>query len=165
MSHFARIENGIVVQVIVAEQDFISTGALGDPASFVQTSYNTRGNMHFDANGVADAEGVRGNYAGIGYTYDAQNDVFVAPQPSADHILDTDTWTWWNPTATDPVETKPVKATIPVVEAVVEVPAEVVVETPVVETPVEEVVVEEPVVEAVVETPVVEETPAVTPAQ
>ena len=57
MSHFARIENGIVVQVIVAEQDFISTGALGDPASFVQTSYNTRGNMHFDANGVADAGG------------------------------------------------------------------------------------------------------------
>jgi hypothetical protein len=157
MSHFARIENGIVVQVIVAEQDFISTGALGDPASFVQTSYNTRGNMHFDANGVADSNGVRGNYAGIGYTYDSVNDVFVAPQPSADHILDTDTWTWWNPTATDPVETKPVKATIPVVvveepvvEAAVEVPAEVV-ETPVVEEP-------------VVETPVVEETPAVTPA-
>jgi hypothetical protein len=169
MSHFARIENGIVVQVIVAEQDFISTGALGDPASFVQTSYNTRGNMHFDANGVADAGGVRGNYAGIGYTYDSVNDVFVAPQPSADHILDTDTWTWWNPTATDPVETKPVKATIPVVvveevvapeavvepvvEAAVEVPAEAVVETPVVETP---------VVEAAVETPVV--IPVVTPA-
>ena len=84
--------------------------------------------MHFDVNGVADSEGLRGNYAGIGYTYDAQNDVFVAPQPSENHILDTDTWTWWNPTATDPVETKPVKATIPVV----------VVEEPVVEEPVVE---------------------------
>lgn len=164
MSHYAKVENGIVTQVIVAEYDFIATGALGDPASWIQTSYNTRGNMHFDANGVADSEGLRGNYAGIGYTYDAQNDVFVAPQPSENHILDTDTWTWWNPTATDPVETKPVKATIPVVEtpvveepvveAVVETPVEAVVETPV-ETP----------AEVVVETPVVEETPAVTPAQ
>jgi hypothetical protein len=160
MSHYAKVENGIVTQVIVAESDFIATGALGDPASFVQTSYNTRGNMHFDANGVADAGGVRGNYAGIGYTYDAQNDVFVAPQPSADHILDTDTWTWWNPTATDPVETKPVKATIPVVVVPV---VEAVVETPVVEESVVEAVVEVPA-ETVVETPVVEETPTVTPA-
>lgn len=169
MSHFAKVENGLVVQVVVAEQDFISTGALGDPASWIQTSYNTRGNVHYDQNGNVDAEGTRGNYAGIGYTYDATNDVFVAPQPSADHILDTDTWTWWNPTATDPVETKPVKPAIPVpvvetvVVPVVEVPVEAVVEAPaeaVVETPVEEVapVVEEVVAEAVVEEPVV--TPA-----
>jgi uncharacterized protein YqgV (UPF0045/DUF77 family) len=180
MSHFAKVENGLVVQVIVAEQDFISTGALGDPASWIQTSYNTRGNVHYDQNGNVDAEGVRGNYAGIGYTYDSVNDVFVAPQPSADHILDTATWLWWNPTATDPVETKPVKATIPVVvveevvapvvepvvEAVEEVPAEVV-ETPV-ETVVEvsaEAVVETPVeaVEAVAETPAEEVAPVETP--
>jgi hypothetical protein len=158
MSHFAKVENGLVTQVIVAEADFISTGALGDPANWIQTSYNTRGGVHYDQNGNVDAEGVRGNYAGIGYTYDSVNDVFVAPQPSADHILDTDTWTWWNPTATDPVETQPVRPAIPVVvapvvEAVVEVPAEVVVETPV-ETVVESVV--EPVVEA----PVEEQTPA-----
>lgn len=176
MSHFAKVENGIVTQVIVAEADFISTGALGDPASWIQTSYNTRGNVHYDQNGNVDSEGVRGNYAGIGYTYDSVNDVFVAPQPSADHILDTATWLWWNPTATDPVETQPVRPAIPVVvvEAVVapvveEVVAPVVeevatvVET-VVETPVEEVVpvVEESVVEAVVEVPaeVVVETPA-----
>ena len=129
MSHFAKVENGLVTQVIVAEQDFISTGALGDPASWIQTSYNTRGNMHYGNDGQPDAQGVRGNYAGIGYTYDATNDVFVAPQPSENHILDTATWTWWNPTATDPVETQPVLATIPVVAAPV-------VETPVVETPV-----------------------------
>jgi hypothetical protein len=157
MAHFAKVENGLVVQVVVAEQDFISTGALGDPASWIQTSYNTRGNVHYDQNGNVDAEGTRGNYAGIGYTYDAQNDVFVAPQPSPDHILDTDTWTWWNPTATDPVETKPVKPAIPVpvVVPVVEVPVEAVVETPV-----EELVpaVEEVPAEAVVEEPVV--TPA-----
>jgi hypothetical protein len=144
MSHYAKIENGIVTQVIVAEADFISTGALGDPAGWVQTSYNTRGNVHYGADGQPDAEGVRGNYAGIGYTYDSVNDVFVAPQPSKNHILDTDTWLWWNPTATDPVETKPVKATIPVVEVVEEVVAPVV----------------EAVVEPVVEAPVEEQTPA-----
>jgi hypothetical protein len=147
MSHFAKVENGLVTQVIVAEADFISTGALGDPASWIQTSYNTRGNMHYGPDGQPDAQGVRGNYAGIGYTYDSVNDVFVAPQPSADHILDTATWTWWNPTATDPVETQPVLATIPVVVApVVETP---VVEAPVVEAPVVEVVVEEPTTPAV----------------
>jgi len=156
MAHFAKIENGLVVQVVVAEQDFISTGALGDPASWIQTSYNTRGNVHYDQNGNVDAEGVRGNYAGIGYTYDAQNDVFVAPQPSADHILDTDTWTWWNPTATDPVETKPVKPTI-----TIPVPVVVPVVAPVVEAivaPVVETVVETPAEEAA---PVAEETVAV----
>ena len=171
MAHFAKIENGLVVQVVVAEQDFISTGALGDPASWIQTSYNTRGNVHYDQNGNVDAEGTRGNYAGIGYTYDAQNDVFVAPQPSADHILDTDTWTWWNPTATDPVETKPVKPAIPVpvVVPVVAPVVEAIVAPVVVETPVEEAtpVAEEPVAEvpAVVEEPAIVEEPVVTPTE
>ena len=145
MSHFAKVENGIVTQVIVAEADFISTGALGDPASWVQTSYNTRGNVHYGNDGQPDAEGFRGNYAGIGYTYDTKNDVFYAPQPSTDHILDTDTWTWWNPKATDPVETKPVKATIPA-------PVE---PTPVEPTPVEPT----PVEPAPVEPAPVEPTP------
>ena len=88
MSHFARIENGIVTQVIVAEPDFIATGALGDPAAWVQTSYNTIGNQH------PEGRPLRGNYAGIGYTYDATNDVFVAPKPSDDATLNTTTWLW-----------------------------------------------------------------------
>ena len=92
MSHFAKVENGLVTQVIVAEQDFISTGALGDPASWVQTSYNTHANQH------PEGRPLRGNYAGIGYTYDAQNDVFYAPQPFASWILNKDTWTWEAPT-------------------------------------------------------------------
>jgi hypothetical protein len=161
MSHFAKVENGIVTQVIVAEADFISTGALGDPASWIQTSYNTRGNVHYDQNGNVDSEGQRGNYAGIGYTYDATNDVFVAPQPSEDHILDTATWLWWNPTATDPVETQPVRPEIPV--AVIEEPVvEAVVETPVEAPVIEETTAIETPVEAVVEAPVVEEA-SVTP--
>ena len=95
MSHFAKVENNLVTQVIVAEPDFIATGALGDPAAWLQTSYNTRGGVHFDADGIADGgEALRGNYAGIGYTYDAENDVFVAPKPSDDATLNTTTWLW-----------------------------------------------------------------------
>ena len=99
MSHFAKIENNQVVQVLVVEPDFIATGALGDPASWRQTSYNTRGNVHYDADGVADSgTPLRGNYAGVGYTYDPVNDVFYAPQPYPSWQLDTATWTWQAPT-------------------------------------------------------------------
>jgi hypothetical protein len=99
MSHFAKVENGKVAQVIVAEQDFISTGALGDPANFVQTSYNTRGNVHYGADGQPD-DGValRGNYAGIGYTYDSEHDVFYAPQPFPSWTLNETSWIWEAPT-------------------------------------------------------------------
>ena len=97
MSHFARIENGVVTQVIVAEPDFIATGALGDPAAWVQTSYNTIGNQH------PEGRPLRGNYAGIGYTYDAENDVFVAPKPADDATLNTTTWLWEVPEKADNV--------------------------------------------------------------
>ena len=46
MSHFAKIESGVVTQVIVAEQDFINSGAVGDPTAWVQTSYNTHAGQH-----------------------------------------------------------------------------------------------------------------------
>jgi len=99
MSHFAKIENGLVTQVIVAEQDFISTGALGDPANWLQTSYNTRGNVHYGANGEPDGgEAVRANYAGIGYHYDSVHDVFYPPQPFPSWVLNESTWLWKAPT-------------------------------------------------------------------
>jgi hypothetical protein len=89
MSHFAKIENGLVTQVIVAEQDFIDT----QEGQWVQTSYNTIGNTH-----TQGKTPLRGNYAGIGYTYDQTNDVFYAPQPYASWTLDNATWTWQAPT-------------------------------------------------------------------
>jgi len=46
MAHFAKVENGIVTQVIVAEQEFIDSGAVGDPTTWIQTSYNTRNGEH-----------------------------------------------------------------------------------------------------------------------
>jgi hypothetical protein len=84
MSHFAQVVNGIVTQVIVAEQNLIDT----QEGKWVQTSYNTHGNQH--PNGTP----LRGNYAGIGYTYDEINDVFYAPKPYPSWTLNTLTWLW-----------------------------------------------------------------------
>ncbi len=184
MSHFAKVENGLVTQVIVAEQDFIDSGAVGH--GWVQTSYNTLGNQHPQGNPL------RGNYAGIGFAYDEVNDVFVAPQPFGNWVLNTTSWLWeppiampvdeyfhaWNQETTAWVQgdLRPIPEPTPepvvetVVEAVVEAPAEVVVETPaevVAEAPAEvvaEVVAEapaapvEPLVEAIIDAPA--ETPA-----
>ena len=99
MSHFARVENGIVTQVIVAEQDFIESGAVGDPATWIQTSYNTRGGIHYGANGQPD-NGIplRKNYAGVGDFYDKQNDAFYSKQPYPSWLLDTNTFLWNSPT-------------------------------------------------------------------
>lgn len=93
MSHYAKVENGIVTQVIVAEEDFIQTGALGDPAGWIQTSYNTRGGEH------PEGRPLRKNYAGIGYTYDNQRDAFIPPQPYPSWTMSEDTCLWSAPVA------------------------------------------------------------------
>jgi hypothetical protein len=96
MSHFAKIENNIVTTVIVAEQEFIDT----QDGTWVQTSYNTRGNVHYGQDRQPDGGvALRGNYAGIGYTYDADNDVFYAPKPHASWTLDETKWQWIPPIA------------------------------------------------------------------
>jgi hypothetical protein len=98
MAHFAKIENGLVTQVIVAEEDFINTGALGDPANFVQTSYNTRGGIHYGADGQPSGrEPLHKNYAGIGYTWDGTG--FAAPKPYASWTMNSDTYLWEAPVA------------------------------------------------------------------
>ena len=93
MAHFAQInEENIVTQVIVAEQDFINTGAVGDPSKWIQTSYNTRAGVHYGPDGLPDSGvALRKNYAGIGYTYDAGRDAFIPPKPFASWILDEET--------------------------------------------------------------------------
>jgi hypothetical protein len=88
MSHFAKIEQGIVKQVIVAEQEFIDTLE----GQWLQTSYNTHGNKH------PNNKPLRGNFAGIGYIYDSVNDVFYAPKPYPSWVLNQSTWLWEAPT-------------------------------------------------------------------
>ena len=99
MAHFAKVENGIVTSVIVAEQDFINSGAVGDPSSWVQTSYNTRGGVHYDPNTGQPDGGValRKNYAGIGYTYDSVRDAFYGPKPYDSWVLNETTCYWEAP--------------------------------------------------------------------
>ena len=92
MSHFAKVENGIVTQVIVAEQDVIDSGLFG--TGWVQTSYNTAGGVH--KNGGTP---LRKNFAGIGYTYDASRDAFISPQPYASWTLDDASCLWNAPVA------------------------------------------------------------------
>jgi hypothetical protein len=96
MSYFAQIENGMVTQVIAAEQDVIDSGLFG--SGWLKTSYNTKGNVHYGPDGKPDGGiALRGNYAGIGYTYDEVNDVFYAPQPFSSWILNNTTWLWESP--------------------------------------------------------------------
>ena len=93
MSHFAKVVDSKVTQVIVAEKEFFDTFVDSSPGTWLQTSYNTHGNQH------PEGRPLRGNYAGIGYIYDATNDVFYAPQPFPSWILNNTTWLWEAPVA------------------------------------------------------------------
>ena len=96
MSHFAKIENGIVTNVIVAEQEFIDTQS----GTWIQTSYNTRGNVHYGQDGEPDGGvALRYNYAGVGYIYNEDNDVFYPPQPYESWTLNETTCLWEAPVA------------------------------------------------------------------
>ena len=87
MSHYAKVVDGTVVTVNSAEQDWVDTQS----DTWVQTSYNTLGNEH-----PLDMP-LRGNFAGIGYTYDETNDVFYAPQPYPSWTLNNTSWIWEAP--------------------------------------------------------------------
>lgn len=97
MSHFAKVnEKDIVVDVIVAEQDFIDSGAVGNPAQWIQTSYNTEFGVH--KNGGTP---LRANYATIGCIYDRTNDVFYPASPAdlpGAIISGAPEWKWTFPT-------------------------------------------------------------------
>ena len=103
MGHFAKVSNGIVTKVIVAEADFFNNFVDDSPGQWIQTSYNTRGGVHYKPNTNEPSEdqskALRKNYAGIGYTYDATRDAFIPPQPFNSWILNEDTCFWDSPVA------------------------------------------------------------------
>ena len=113
MGHFAKVVDGVVTQVIVAEKDFFDTFVDSSPGQWLRTSYNTRGGKYY----VADSHdlhpdqsmALRKNYAGIGYTYDATRDAFIPPKPLPSEMpnaeLDEETCLWVD--RTTPVETLP----------------------------------------------------------
>lgn len=91
MSHYAKVVDGIVKEVIVADQNFFDSFVDSSAGEWIQTSYNTKGNQH------PEGRPLRGNYAGIGFTYDRQNDVFYAPKPYSSWILNQNSWLWEAP--------------------------------------------------------------------
>lgn len=91
MSHFAKIVNGIVTQVIVAEPEFFDTFVDTSPGEWIQTSYNTHAGQH------PEGRPLRKNYAGIGYTYDPVRDAFIPPKPSDSWVLNEETCQWEDP--------------------------------------------------------------------
>ena len=94
MAHFAKVNNGIVEQVIVAEPEFFETFVDSSPGQWIQTSYNTRGGVH-----TLGGTPLRKNYAGIGFKYDADRDAFIPPQQFASWTLNEDTCLWEPPVA------------------------------------------------------------------
>lgn len=92
MAHFAKVENGIVTQVIVVEQDVIDSGLFGEPSLWVQTSYNTKNGVH-----LLGGTPLRKNFAGLGFTYDAVRDAFIEPKPFPSWLLNEDTCSWESP--------------------------------------------------------------------
>jgi len=101
MAHFAKVVDGTVSQVIVAEPEFFDTFVDSSPGTWIQTSYNTRGGVHYSPETGEPDGGValRKNYAGIGFTYDATRDAFYAPQPYPSWTLNETSCIWEPPVA------------------------------------------------------------------
>lgn len=88
MAHFAKVTNGIVTQVIVAEPEFFDTFIDTSPGEWVQTSYNTHGGQH------PEGRPLRKNYAGVGFTYDRERDAFIPPKLDDSWVLNEETCLW-----------------------------------------------------------------------
>jgi hypothetical protein len=107
MAHFAKVENGTVTQVIVAEPEFFDTFVDTTPGEWIKTSYNMRGGVYYepatnepaaDQSVIAEDEARgRKNYAGIGFTYDRERDAFIPPQPYASWALNEESCLWEPP--------------------------------------------------------------------
>lgn len=98
MAHFAKVHEGVVVNVIVAEPEFFETYNDPEPGQWIQTSYNTLGGVHYKPNSHEPSEdqskALRKNYAGIGYTYDSVRDAFIPPKPFPSWVLNDQTCLW-----------------------------------------------------------------------
>jgi hypothetical protein len=103
MGHYAKVVDGVVSQVIVAEASFFDDFVDTSPGSWIKTSYNTRGGVHYqpDSDIPSDdqSKALRKNYAGIGYTYDATRDAFIPPKPFSSWLLNETTCLWEPPVA------------------------------------------------------------------
>ena len=103
MAHFVKVINETVTQVIVAEPEFFNTFVDTSPGEWIQTSYNTRGGVHYNLETSEPSDdqtkALRKNYAGVGFTYDRELDAFIPPRPYASWTLNEDSCLWEPPVA------------------------------------------------------------------
>lgn len=98
MSHYAKVINGIVEKVIVAEAEFFDTFIDDSAGEWIQTSYNTHGGKHYDEDGNEDdGTPLRKNFAGIGFSYDVDKDAFIPPKLYDSWTLNENTCLWEAP--------------------------------------------------------------------
>lgn len=102
MGHYAKVVNGIVTKVIVAEPEFFDNFVDDSAGEWIQTSYNTRGGIHYqpdtDIPSDDQSKALRKNYAGIGYSYDVNRDAFIPSKPYDSWVLDEASCLWNAPT-------------------------------------------------------------------
>lgn len=94
MAHYAKVKNGVVSQVIVAEESFFDTFVDNEAGAWIQTSYNTNAGKH-----LLGGTPLRKNYAAIGFTYDSERDAFIPPQDYPSWVLNEETCLWEAPVA------------------------------------------------------------------
>lgn len=98
MAHFAKLnaDNVVVFVTVGRQEDDGKELELSERSGDVykQTSYNTRGGVH-----ILGGTPFRKNYASVGFTYDAERDAFIPPQPYASWVLNEDTCLWEPPVA------------------------------------------------------------------
>ena len=116
MAHFAKIGmNGKVIQVTTMDNDkMLNADGVEDEAvgqqwlethnnwpaqMWIQTSYNTSNNKHSSGD---NSKAFRGNYAGIGYEWDEDNNIFWPKKPYASWLKDTTTASWISPIGNAP---------------------------------------------------------------
>lgn len=98
MAHYAKVLNGTVIQVIVAEEDFFDVFVDSSPGRWIQTSYNTRAGVHYGQDGNPDGGvALRKNYASVGMLYDSDRDAFMTPRPYTSWVLNETTCLWEAP--------------------------------------------------------------------
>lgn len=103
MSHFAKVLDGSVLKVIVAEPDFFDSFVDDSPGDWIQCSYNTRGGIHYDPQTGQPSEdqskALRKNFPAVGFSYDTNLEAFVPPKPHNSWILNETSCLWEPPVA------------------------------------------------------------------
>lgn len=104
MAHYAKVVDGIVVDLIVAEEEYFETFVDTTPGKWIQTSYNTHAGKHYDPETGEEDDGtpLRKNFAGLGYSYDVSLDAFIPAKPFPSWILNEETCLWESPIGEPP---------------------------------------------------------------